>query len=347
MGKSDPPAPPDPQETSAAQTGTNVATAIANSQLGMVDQYTPYGSLTYSQKRTEGGSAPRIERIPGTTAPMGGFGGFGDEGTSNDPFGFTGTGTETTADRFRVGGETFDSRKAARQYRTGLMEGGAPQTYTFTDPYTGKSYEIPQFESRIELTPQQQATLDASQAAQGNLASLAEDRSDFLLGYLPDTEAITDQIDSKLYDLGAKRLDPRFEQEREALRTQLVNQGINIGSEAYDREMGRLNESKNDAYNQLVLQGRGTALNEVNQPINQIIGLLSGTQVQNPNVQMQQPAQIPTTDNAGIIMDNYRTQLANWNQQQSQRQGMMGGLFGAGATLLGAPSGSVFGSLFA
>jgi hypothetical protein len=46
MGKSSPPAPPDPRETSQAQTGTNVATAIANNTMQMADQTTPYGSLT-------------------------------------------------------------------------------------------------------------------------------------------------------------------------------------------------------------------------------------------------------------------------------------------------------------
>lgn len=49
MGKSKPPAPPDPRETSAASTSTNVGTAIANAFLGNVNQVTPDGSLTYDQ----------------------------------------------------------------------------------------------------------------------------------------------------------------------------------------------------------------------------------------------------------------------------------------------------------
>lgn len=50
MGKPKAPKPPDPIKTAAAQTGTNVTTALANTQLGNVDQVTPYGNLTYSQK---------------------------------------------------------------------------------------------------------------------------------------------------------------------------------------------------------------------------------------------------------------------------------------------------------
>ncbi|RVA00649.1 tail fiber domain-containing protein, partial [Mesorhizobium sp. M7A.F.Ca.CA.002.05.1.1] len=48
----DAPAPPDPKETSAASTATNVGTAIANANLGNVNQVTPDGSLNYSQTGT-------------------------------------------------------------------------------------------------------------------------------------------------------------------------------------------------------------------------------------------------------------------------------------------------------
>ncbi|RDJ12416.1 tail fiber domain-containing protein [Rhizobium grahamii] len=42
------PTPPDPTQTAAAQTGTNVDTAIANASLGHTNQITPDGSLTYN-----------------------------------------------------------------------------------------------------------------------------------------------------------------------------------------------------------------------------------------------------------------------------------------------------------
>src|SRR5262245_53751854 len=44
----DPPEPPNPIATAAAQTGTNVSTAIANSYLGNVNQTTPQGNLTFT-----------------------------------------------------------------------------------------------------------------------------------------------------------------------------------------------------------------------------------------------------------------------------------------------------------
>lgn len=52
MGKPKAPTPPDPKVTAAAQTGTNVSTAIANTMMGNVNQVGPDGSLTYSQSGT-------------------------------------------------------------------------------------------------------------------------------------------------------------------------------------------------------------------------------------------------------------------------------------------------------
>lgn len=255
MGKSSAPTPPDPRETSAAQTGTNVATAIANTSMGQVDQYTPYGSLTYDQI--------------GTT--------------------------------------------------------------DFKDPYTGKTYQIPKYSSTTSLSDAEQGILDSNTSARGNLAETADERSAFLKDYLANTDAFTDQIDNKLYDLGRQRIDPRMEQARNATQTRLAQQGITPGSEAYNREMELVGQNENDAYNQLLLSGRGQATNEVNMPINQITALLSGSQVNNPNVSMAQPAQMPTTDNAGLINSNYAQQMAGWQQNQQNKQGLLGGLFGLGA----------------
>lgn len=308
MGKPDAPAPPDPRQTSAAQTGTNVSTAIANAVLGNMDQVTPYGTLTYERV---GGDVPDI-----VTNPSGG-GRFG--------FGRS----------YSVGDQTFRNRADAERYRS--EQSG---DFSWTDPYTGETYSIPRYRAVTELNPEQQATLDANQAAQGNLASLAEERSGFLREYLPQTGAITDEIDNRLYEYGRQRLDPRFARQEEDLRTRLANQGIAPGSEAYNREMELMNQGRNDAYNQLMLQGRGTALNEVNMPINQVTALLSGSQVQNPNVQIANQPQMPTTDVAGLINQNYNQQMANYQQEMGAYNGLMGGLFGLGSRAI---TGGLFG----
>jgi hypothetical protein len=263
MGKPSAPTPPDPRDTSAAQTGTNVSTTLANNVMGMVDQRGPYGSLTYNQ----------------------------------------------TGD------------------------------YSWVDDYTGEEYTVPTYEAVTELTPEQQGLLDRNLQTQTNLGDIAVNRSDFLKDYLSsDPNAGFQDLDNKLYDLGRQRIDPRMEQRRQSASTQLANQGIAPGSEAYNREMEMLNQSENDAYTQLMLQGRGQALQETyaqrNQPINEIIGLLSGTQVQNPNYQAATPGRMPITDNAGLINENFNQQMNVYNSKVAQQQALMGGLFGLGGQLI-------------
>lgn len=251
------PTPPDPKDTSAAQTGTNIGTAIANNTMTMVDQNTPYGSLAYTQSGTQ----------------------------------------------------------------------------TYTDPFTGKTYEIPRYTANTTLSQGEQGILDANTAARTNLAQTGANQSAFLKDYLSQPANFdTSAIEGRLNELGASRLDPRFAQEEDVLRTRLANQGIVPGSEAYNREMTALGQSKNDAYNSLYLTGRGQAFDELaamrNQPINEITALLSGSQVQNPNVQQSQPQGAATTDVAGLINTNYNQRYQNWQDAASSRQGLLGGLFG-------------------
>lgn len=295
MGKPKAPAPPDPRETASAQTGTNIGTAIANSQMQMVDQYTPNGSLTYT---------------------------------------------------LRGGGDISDIPN-----RNNLISDQSGSFYNYTDPFTGQTYQIPRYESRIELSEDQQAINDLNNDAQINLAGTAADQSSFLRDYLGEpADFDTQEIEGRLDELGRQRLDPRFERQENDLRTRLANQGIAPGSEAYDREMDRLAYDRNDAYNNLYLQGRGQAFQELaakrNQPINEITALLSGSQVSQPNVRPITPQGAATTDVAGIINQNYQDRLNVWQQEQANRQSLMGGLFGAGATLLGAPQGSILGGFF-
>jgi hypothetical protein len=261
--KNSAPEAPDPRETSAAQTGTSVATALANAALGNVNQVGADGStLNYDQ--------------------------------------------------------------------TG--------SYSFTDPYTGKSYDIPTFTATQQLSDIAQGIYDTNQQTQQNLANIGQDQSSFLQGYMGEPwQADTSDIESHLFDLGANTLDPKFEQQRSDLTTRLSNQGIKLGSAAYDRAMSQMQEGQTSAYNDLALRGRGQAFNELqaqrNQPINEISALMSGSQVSMPNYGINQPSQIPTTDNAGLINNAYMQDLTAWQQDQANRGGMLGGLFQLGGTL--------------
>jgi len=55
----DAPTPPDPYQTAAAQTKSNIGTATAQQNINMVDQSNPYGSLSYSQTGTNPDGTPK------------------------------------------------------------------------------------------------------------------------------------------------------------------------------------------------------------------------------------------------------------------------------------------------
>jgi len=62
MGKGSPKVPtaPDPAVTAAAQAAANKETAIAQSQLNMVNQVTPFGNLSYEQRGTASDGTPQF-----------------------------------------------------------------------------------------------------------------------------------------------------------------------------------------------------------------------------------------------------------------------------------------------
>ena len=292
--KSDAPAPPDPKETSKAQTGTSVATALANTSLQNVNRVGADGStLNYNQ-----------------------------------------TGSSS-----------------------------------FTDPYTGLTYNLPQFTATEKLSAPAQAIYDTRQGAEQNLATAAKNQSGNVVNTMsqawnPDLAAFdgagktpftadTSAIEKRLFELGSNTLNPQFERQRGDLETRLSNQGIKLGSAAYDRALNEQGNTQNQAYSQLALQGRGQAYNELlsqnqqqlsqrqqslqeqqavrNQPLNELSALLSGSQVSMPNFAVNKPSAIPTTDNAGLINAEYQQKQANWQQEQAKWDSMVGGLFGLGS----------------
>jgi hypothetical protein len=134
-------------------------------------------------------------------------------------------------------------------------------------------------------------------------------------------------------ELGSKRLDPLFARQQSELETGLLNRGIRPGSAAYGTEMARFAEGRNDAYNQLLLQGRGLAnqelLTERNQPLNEINALMSGSQVSMPNFINTPQTNVNGVDYAGLVSDKYKADMGAY-------QAGMGGLFGLGGTAASA-----------
>ena len=315
MGGSSPPPPTPPRETSAAQTGANISTAIANNFMSNANLIGADGSTQMTNQ------------------------------TGN---------------------------------------------YRFTDPYTQMSYDIPTFTRTESLSPVRQQTLDQNNQANLNLATLGANTSQQLIGSMQnqltaddlgprpelpslrtsyDTEFTADR--QRTEDALFSRINPQLERDRSSLEARLSNQGIRLGSAAYDRAMQGFGQQSNDARTAAILasgqeqsrladlarnsanfgnsalidqfnagmSGRASRMQEAfaldNQPINKAMALASGTQVANPQFQPFNVSRIPTTDNAGIIQNYDQQNFQRWQAEEAQNQSMLGGLMGLGGSALG------------
>jgi hypothetical protein len=196
----------------------------------------------------------------------------------------------------------------------------------------GQQVSIPSFTQTTTYAPAQQAIVDKTTEAQTNLAGLAASQSKKIGEYLDKPFSFNNQDAADWsYDLASSRIRPQQQQTREALDASLVNRGIRPGSEAYNREMTRLDQSDVDQMNQLALTGRSQAFGEAvqtrNQPINELSAFMSGSQVAGPNsgFSATPQAQVGGVDYAGLVNSNYQAKIG-------QQNALMGGLFGlAGA----------------
>lgn len=218
-----------------------------------------------------------------------------------------------------------------------------------TNPYGSSTYTqtgkwedgTPKFANQVTLSPEEQRNQNQQWEFDDLTNTLGINQTKKLTGLLDTPFKLDNEAsESRLMELGRKRLDPVLAERSSALETKLYNQGVMPGTEAYDRAMRANTEGENDAYNQLLLAGRGQANTELaaerNQPINEITALLSGGQVTQPNFQSTPQTSVAGTDIAGLTMDAYKYgPLAQYQAENANRQAMMGGLFGLGGSALG------------
>ncbi len=208
---------------------------------------------------------------------------------------------------------------------------------------SGKTITLPSFTQTTTFSPEQQAIFDKSQAAQSNLAGIAQDQSGIVADTLSNPFAFDNQAAADwAYDLGQSRIAPQQQQAQSQLEAQLINRGLRPGSAGWNSELERLGRTQTDQNNQLALTGRSQAFGEAlatrNQPLNELTALLSGSQVSNPAAQSGATPQtsVAGVDYSGLVQQNYQNQLQGQNS-------MLGGLFGLAGSLGGAAiKGGVF-----
>ena len=209
---------------------------------------------------------------------------------------------------------------------------------------------IPIFEDETSLTPVGQQRFDQEQRIIGNLGNVAESGLNrvgdtFANPYdIQNVNQLQDRAESSIME----RLQPMQDRARSMRETQLANQGIMLGSEAYNNAQDDLARSENDARLAAITQGlnqRAPALQQDlalrNQPLNELNALRTGSQVTVPQFSGPTAQSIGAPDVLGATNMGYQAQLGQFNADQASGSGMMGGLFSLGGSLLSGGTGSI------
>ena len=140
-------------------------------------------------------------------------------------------------------------------------------------------------------------------------------------------------------DAYLRRLAPTMQQGRERLEQQLANQGIQIGSEAYDRAIRNFDQKQNDLMLGATTQGfdvgnraRAAAFGELayrrNEPLNVLSALRTGSQVTAPTyVNSAQQATTSGPDLLSAANMQYNAQMGDFNAKQAAQANLNQGLF--------------------
>ena len=256
-----------------------------------------------------------------------------------------------------------------------------PNTYT---PYGTQlvSYDGDVPTIRQTLTPQAQQTLEAEQRVQTSLANLGEkgtqmastvlDKPFAFGGPAVQTSLDTSNIARMPVNAGTtgqeaimSRLEPSLARARTSTETNLVNQGLRPGTEAYDNAIRSLGEQETDQRTQAVLQGinldtaanaqgynqalqGGQFANTAQQqalaqaiqgrqmPLNEITALMSGSQIQNPQFQAYQGANVAAAPTFAATQAQGAFDANSYNQQVAAQNANTAGLYSLGGSAMRA-----------
>lgn len=202
---------PDPKETASAQTATNIGTAVANNVMGNVNQVTPDGNLTYTYT-TQKWTDPLSGKVYDLQVP---------------------TATQTLSEQQQAIKNQTDAAELNMATLANTQSGklndllGKPVDISGA-PAGGKA-------SQVGLPQYQQF------GSGPNLQTSVGNAGDITKSY--DVDFDTSRYEQALMD----RLNPQLERDRAALETRLVNQGLQPGSEAYNRAIDEASRQSNDA----------------------------------------------------------------------------------------------------
>jgi len=352
----------------------NLALAQETAKANRINQYTPYGSLEYTYGR-------KVDEVAYNKALQD----YDNQIKARNDFDRKITSGEIIR---QPGGKLGQSRyldKQGNQVFSPSLAWRKPvkEMYESGDPMWSQT---------MNLTPEAQQTLDKQMAMDRQYADIAQtgltkakstlENPELDFSQLPELQGINlDTLPKAPINAGETahrammaRLQPQLSQYENELSQRLANQGVTLGSEAYDREMQLAAQRRNDLELQAAREGisidqaaRQNALNEQNlrygnqadmrgrllseqalqkdRPLNLINALRSGAQVQNPtftpyamqNAVNQAQTAGPDLVRAGQL--TYQQGMDSYNAQKAREAQAVKTATQIAGSFLGAPAG--------
>lgn len=207
--------------------------------------------------------------------------------------------------------------------------------------YTQNANDPDQWTANVSLSPDEQKLLAQQNKTSLGLAGLqdaATGRVGASLGSaLPGAYDPTQATNDAQKQIMA-RLQPQMERSAASLDTQLANQGITVGSDAWKAQKEAQGQQFNDASSQAALQGINLGMAQQGQtyqqafanrnaPLNELSAIRSGSQVTNPTFgSSAQQATTQGPDMLGAANSSYNAALGATNAQNANSSGLFGGL---------------------
>jgi len=313
MGKQSPPPAPDYTGAAQATAAGNLEAAKYATAANRVNQYGPSGSLVYTKN----------------TAPA--VGSFNQAGYDSAM-------------------RAWNSVDPNRPLYVGQQPRGAqPTREQFTTTTPGEDT----WSATQSYSPEQQALYDQQNRLSKQYGGLAEQGVNYAKGIMGNPTIDESKLAQMPQNAGMstmqammQRMAPQQERERAGMDTQLANQGIMQGSEAWKNAKEQQSQRFNDQLNQAALaginvdmqarnQGIANQRDIMNQPLNMINALRTGSQMTNQNY--VNPAQQATTagpDYSGAMQGMYNAQMGNVNAANAGTAGIWQGGVALGAAAL-------------
>ncbi|MDE4602456.1 tail fiber domain-containing protein [Sinorhizobium meliloti] len=234
---------PDPQETASAQTATNIGTSVANNVMGNVNQVTPDGNLTYTyttQKWKDPLSGKEYDlQVPTATQTLSQQQQAIKNQTDAAELNMATLANNQSGKLNNLLGKPIDISGAPAGGNAGAIGlpqyqqfGSGPQLQTSLGNY-----------GNVQSSIAGAGNIQKQVADSGQIQNQLGNAGDITRSYETDFSADRQRVEDALM----QRLNPQMERDRAALETRLTNQGLQPGSEAYNRAIDEANRSSTDA----------------------------------------------------------------------------------------------------